>query len=268
MEAKTTGMAFGVDPTRPEWFSLRQARYEAIGRDVARLLPEFQRGARLKLLDVGVWNGVSMRYIEQHDVQHRIEYHGVDLKLHHSVYKPEAWTSLQEGDLLTGLPHVPSDHFDIVICEQVLEHLPEVETALAALSRVAKPGGLMILGVPIFPPGLHLVRKHVVPLWDRLIPPKKSRGHLQAFSRGTFLEAIRRNCDVTIQTSRGFRIISGGVLRRLENSRTWWQLNCTLGRWLPGLCTEIQVLARKNPAAGRTARSGAASCSVPDSQAA
>src|SRR5581483_75430 len=144
-----------------------------------------------------------------------------------------------EGDLLSGLPHIPSDYFDIVICEQVLEHLPEVDSALATLCRVTKPGGLMILGVPIFPLGLHLVRRHVVPLVDKVIPPRKIRGHLQAFSRSTFLAAIARNCDVTIQTSRGFRMISGGLLRGLENSRTWWQLNCALGKWLPGLCIEI-----------------------------
>jgi SAM-dependent methyltransferase len=264
MDTISTSLAYGVDPTRKERYSLRQARYDAIGREIAEALPQFQRGERLKLLDVGVWNGVSMRYIEQHDPQHRVEYHGIDLKLR-TMYKPEAWTTLQEGDLLDGFPHLPSNHFDVVICEQVLEHLPEVDSALATLCRVVKPGGLMILGVPIFPPGLHLVRRHVVPLVDRVVPPRKVRGHQQAFSRGSFLAAIARNCDVTIQSSRGFRMISGGVLRGLENSRVWWQLNCALGQWLPGLCIEIQVLARKNPVPNS---SGVAACETSQSRAA
>lgn len=240
-------LAFDVDPTRRERYSLRQARYHAIGLEVASLLPEFERrGERLRYLDVGVWNGVSMRHIEAHDTRRTVEYHGVDLKLRPTMYKRSSWASLQEGDLLNGLPDVPSDAFDVVVCEQVLEHLPEIGEALATLCRVTKPGGLLILGVPIFTPPFRYLRERFVPVWDRWFPPRKTRGHLQAFSRHTFLDAIARNCDVTIQTTRGFRMISGGLLRGLENSRIWWRLNCTLGRWLPGLCTEIQVLARKN----------------------
>jgi SAM-dependent methyltransferase len=262
MDAK---LAYGVDPTRREYYSLRQARYFAIAQEVAGLLPEFERrGERLKYLDVGVWNGISMRYLEPHDPKGVIDYHGVDLKLHAGLYQREKWSSLQEGDLLSGLPHVPSNQFDVLVCEQVLEHLPEVDGALATLCRVVKPGGLMILGVPIFPPGVHLVRKHLVPVWDKVVGLKKPRSHLQAFSRGTFLAAIERNCDVTIQTTRGFRMMSGGLLRGLENHRWWWQMNCTMGRWFPGLCTEIQVLARKRGGVATIPLPETAACSIRD----
>jgi SAM-dependent methyltransferase len=242
------GLAFGVDPTRQERYSLRQARYHAIGEEVARLIPDFhRRGERLKLLDVGVWNGVSRRYLEVQDPLETIEFHGVDLKLHHVIYKRESWSALDEGDLLAGFPFLESEQFDVVICEQVLEHLPQVNIALATLSRVVKPGGLLILGVPIFPRGVHLLRRHLVPAWDRLVGRRKPRGHLQAFSRLSFEAAIEKNCDVDIVARRGFRMISGGVLRGLENHRWWWQANCTLGRWLPGLCTEVQIVAVKRP---------------------
>jgi SAM-dependent methyltransferase len=248
MEATAGGaaLAFGVDPTRRERYSLRQARYEAIGVEIARLLPEFaRRNEPLRLLDVGVWNGVSMRYIEARDPDQRVEYHGVDLHLHPGIYKPSAWKSLQQGDLLAGLPQVPSEAFDVVLCEQVLEHLPEVEAALTALSRVLKPGGWLIVGVPIFPPGIAWIRRHGVPLWDRMVGRAKPRGHLQVFSKRSFLTAIERHCGVTVLDTRGFRIISGGWLRPLENSRGWWRFNRWLGRRVPGLCTEIQVVARK-----------------------
>lgn len=244
--ACTPALAFGVDPTRKERYSLRQARYQAIADTIWELTPAFQqRGERLQLLDVGVWNGVSMRYIEPRDPAGLVEYHGIDLKLQPTIYRPEAWSSLQAGNLLHGFPFLPDNMFDVVICEQVLEHLPEVGGALHTLSRVLKPGGLMILGVPIFPAGVHLVRRHLVPAWDRLVRTKKIRGHLQAFSRGSFLREIGRHCDVDIVATRGFRMISGGLLRPLENHRWWYRLNRRLGATLPGLCTEIQVLARK-----------------------
>lgn len=242
----TQRLAFGVDPTRSETYSLRQARYHAIGEELGRLVPEFiRRDQPLKLLDVGFWNGVSRRYIEVHDTAGVIEFHGVDLKLHHAIYKRDSWDSLQEGDLLAGLPFLESNQFDVVICEQVLEHLPHVNIALATLSRVLKPGGRLILGVPIFPQGVHLLRRHVVPWGDRLVGKRKPRSHLQAFSRASFEAAVEKNCDVEIIARRGFRMVSGGLLRPLENHRWWWRMNRTLGEWLPGLCTELQVIAVK-----------------------
>lgn len=241
-----TPMAFGVDPTRRERYSLRQARYFEIGETVAQLLAQRPATAGpLKLFDVGVWNGVSMRYLEQQPGAERIEYHGIDLKLQPTVYSPKKWKSLQEGDLLGGFPHIPSEQFDVVICEQVLEHLPHVETAIATLCRVLKPGGTLIVGVPIFPQGVHLLRRHLVPVWDKIVGTKKTRGHLQAFSLGSFVSALKQNGNVAIQSSRGFRILSGGVLRPLENHRWWWQLGRFTGRLVPGLCTEIQVVAVK-----------------------
>ncbi len=237
-------MAFGVDPTRRERFSLRQSRYHAIGEDLARLLTT--HSGPLKLLDVGLWNGVSMRYIERQPGAERVEFHGIDLKLQPTIYASHRWASLTEGNLLDGLPDVASDQFDVVICEQVLEHLPEVDTAMAALSRIVKPGGTLIVGVPIFPPGVDLLRRHLVPRLDRLVKKKKPRGHLQAFSLKSFVAALEKNCDISIQETRGFRMLSGGFLRPLENYRWWWQLGRTCGRVMPSLCTEVQVVAVRN----------------------
>src|SRR5688572_25786798 len=99
MDAKTSpALAFGVDPTRPERYSLRQARYHAIGQEIAQLIPGFERrGERLQLLDVGTWNGVSMRHIEPHDPQRTVDFHGVDLKLHPALYQRSQWSSLTES---------------------------------------------------------------------------------------------------------------------------------------------------------------------------
>lgn len=45
-----------------------------------------------------------------------------------------------------------SDQFDLVICTQVLEYVPESRIAIAEIYRVLKPGGALLLSVPsIFP---------------------------------------------------------------------------------------------------------------------
>jgi len=47
----------------------------------------------------------------------------------------------------------PADHFDMVIINEVLEHIPDQEAALREIHRVLKPGGRFILFCPnrVFP---------------------------------------------------------------------------------------------------------------------
>jgi hypothetical protein len=44
---------------------------------------------------------------------------------------------------------------------------------------------------------------------------------------------------------RGFRVISRGLLRPLENYRWWWELNRRIGALVSAACIEIQVIAAK-----------------------
>jgi SAM-dependent methyltransferase len=43
----------------------------------------------------------------------------------------------------------PDDLFDVIICNHVLEHVPDDRRAMSELYRVLKPGGFAILQVPI-----------------------------------------------------------------------------------------------------------------------
>ena len=135
--------------------------------------------------------------------------------------------------------------FDIINCEQVLEHLDEIDVAMATIGRVLKPGGRAIIGVPIFPPPLHLARRHIVPRLDALLRRRRSRGHRQAFSLASFRRAMREHSGLMVRKARGFRVISGGLLRGLENYRWWWRANRRLGELAPALCIETQLIMEK-----------------------
>ena len=56
-----------------------------------------------------------------------------------------------------NMPEVPSDSFDVVVCTQVLEHLPAPEDALREMRRVLRHSGVLILSAP------HLSMVHEAP---------------------------------------------------------------------------------------------------------
>ena len=254
--------AFGIEDGHAP-YRLRQARYYELGQECAEFAKDrfAQTGQAIDLLDIGTYDGVTRKYVEAFPGGEHVRYHGVDIFPlgEEFVYKHQDW-KLHNVNLEAGLPGLPSDFYDVVVCEQVLEHLHHPDLALNGMERVLKPGGRMILGVPIFPPGLDLLRKHVVPVTDKLFKVKKVRGHVQGWSRGSFLRLVRAACPtLQIVQTRGFRIISGGVLRGLEWQRWWWQANRRIGRMLPGLCIEVQVIAEKpRPAISHSSRVKAA----------
>jgi SAM-dependent methyltransferase len=49
---------------------------------------------------------------------------------------------------------LPSARFDTILCNSVLEHDPTFWRTLAELRRVARPGALIVLGVPAYGPAL------------------------------------------------------------------------------------------------------------------
>jgi 2-polyprenyl-3-methyl-5-hydroxy-6-metoxy-1,4-benzoquinol methylase len=243
--ALTPRLAFGVDPTRPERYSLRQSRYEALAEDISAWAGDAaRRGKTLSLLDVGCGWGPLLRYLDTKPHFDRLRISATDMR-DAALYRKELYEEYFIGDLTGGYPEIASSSYDIVVCEQVLEHLHSLDTAIDTLVRVLRPGGTLVIGVPIFLPPLHLARKYLVPTLARLIGHPDSASHQQAFSMRSFFRELRKRPELSLVKVRGFRIISGGLLRRLENYRSWWRFNRRLGEIVPAACIEIQVILKK-----------------------
>ena len=245
---RKTQHAFGIEKGHVP-YRLRQARYYELGQDIARWAWEHHQNTSksLDLLDVGTCDGILRRYTEVHPGCEYIRYEAADIYRYgiEYVYKHAEWKH-HHIDLNSGMKGIATHSFDVVVCEQVLEHLENYRLAMSELSRVLRPGGLLVVGVPIFPGGLHLIRRHVVPVTDRLFKVKKVRGHIQAWSKHGFVRELKAECpDLDILVCRGFRIMSGGLLKPLEYCRWWWQWNRWLGSLVPSLCVETQIIARK-----------------------
>jgi len=247
--ARNASQAFGIDSTRRERYSLRQARYAALADDINEWAEAAARDGRtLSLLDVGCGWGVLLRHLEFQPYFSNLAVSGTDCNLPAYQYRKELYREFFVGDLSAGYPEILSNRYDIVVCEQVLEHLQSVDTAIATLARVLRPGGRLIVGVPTFPPPLHLARRHLVPPLSRMLGRPGTASHIQAFSLRSLLRLLRRDRRLSVLSVRGFRIISGGALRRLENYRWWWRLNRKLGEWIPAACIEVQVILEKSAA--------------------
>lgn len=238
--------AFGVDPEGHQLYTLRQSRYDALAQDIsdwARIAA--CKGKQLCIIDVGCGIATLLRHLEPKPYFENLVISATDLKVHPWLYRNELFHEFFVGDLLNGYPEILSNSYDVVVCEQVLEHLPEIEVAIATLVRILKPCGKLVVGVPIFLPPLHLIRQYIIPKLDKIFTPHKSRGHEQAFSQFTILRKLKENPNLQLLKVRGFRVISGGLLRPLENFHWWWKLNRRIGELIPAACIEIQAIMEK-----------------------
>ena len=94
----------------------------------------------VKLLDVGVGSGRSRRHIETHLQGQHIDYTGLDVSDRRlaEIHDRKAWT-LIKTNVVDGLPFA-SGCFDVVICEQVIEHLTHPDRVMKELARVLRGG--------------------------------------------------------------------------------------------------------------------------------
>jgi SAM-dependent methyltransferase len=100
--------------------------------------------APARVLHVAPEKGVSRRV---RALTH-VEYVSGDKFEGDARYTPQRYEGAHYLDI-TDLSSLADDRFDLVICNHVLEHVPDDRRALRELFRVTKPGGIAILQVPV-----------------------------------------------------------------------------------------------------------------------
>lgn len=226
--------AYGVEPAKVH-YRLRLARYPALAETLRDWISSQSQGEPLKLLDIGAGFGRTFLYLQAEKIAHHFELIGLDIDPDRKadVYAESPWQIIQ-GDAEKDLKFADNS-LDVVVCEQLLEHLHNPQSVLDNVQRMLKPGGLFICGVPTFPEPIAKLRRWRVGRYG-----VGRSDHIQTYS----LRSIRRDVADRFDEveARGFRIISGGLLRSLENYHWWYRFNRRLGAMLPGLCIEIQLI--------------------------
>lgn len=242
-------IAFGVERDKAR-YRLRLAKYIAIAERLETLVEEFDRAVgvnanpQYSLLEVGVGKGKNFDYARARGVEHRFNWHGVDLDRFSAdqMSGGDQWT-LDVADVQQGLPY-PDELFDVVIAEQILEHLEDVDASIRELRRITKREGRLIVGVPIYISPVAALRNWYIRTFPGLFA-RSGSGHVHTFSSSSIVRRLQTVGELEVLDIRGFRILSGGLLRPLENYHWWYRFSLWLGRLLPSLCVEIQMVVRR-----------------------
>ena len=146
-------------------------------------------------------------------------------------------TVIEDHDLEADPLPWASNEFDLVIASHIWEHMSDAHGTLNEWLRVLKPGGLLILGVP-----MHLGTVAALARLRFRFFGRRPHGHCQFFS----LRSLRRQlAGFQVEQIRGFRIISGRKWLALEDYHWFYRLSTELGRRWPGLTAEVNVEIRK-----------------------
>lgn len=150
-------------------------------------MPENER-KKLRLLDAGCGDGVNL--IGLHDIltgQLDFQYVGMD----YSPLRVKRASSRDYHVLLSqaDLRRIPfkDDSFDVVLCNQVLEHIPDTSLVLQEMNRVLKHKGLLITGIPNEGCLMGRLRNHY-------IQPSISRktDHVRFFTESEFKKELNK----------------------------------------------------------------------------
>lgn len=177
------------------------------------------RGARVFELGVGLG-----RFLER--ASREFECAGVDTNPHGVARTSErvGGNVKVEVGSCEAIPRAPA--FDAVVAWDVLEHLPELDAALALVHERLPAGGHLIAVVPVYDGPLGFLVRAL----DR------DPTHLSKLGRGEWLARLR---------AQGFEVVKfGGILRKLFAGR--YYVHLTRPQWLlRGVGSALYFVARK-----------------------
>ena len=155
-------------------------------------------GGNAVLLDVGCWEGVSTLKRARALGADRIL--GIEIYEHAAAQAAERGIELSRLDMETeGFPW-PDDSVDVVVCNQVLEHLKNIWLPMSEMHRVLRPGGHAILSVP----NLASLHNRFLLAFGRQPTSIRTFGpHIRGYTLRQFRELIGRDGAYEIEATRG-----------------------------------------------------------------
>ena len=195
-------------------------------------------GKPVVIADVGCDRGIIKRFIPP---VKNARWLGLDIDTNREGIELANYDELHRCDFNVGLP-LPDASVDIAICSHVLEHLPRPEFTIGEIARILRPGGMLLIGVPVAPKFVaHFREKQFA---KELQSGKRKIGqHIHVF----WTNRIRRLAEqvgLQVEFSTGTALIRKKG-SRLENHALWIRLNQVWAALFPSLGQELCVQLRK-----------------------
>jgi SAM-dependent methyltransferase len=161
---------------------------------------EWSNRAPVRILDVGCGGGQDLLNIKRLIPDKKIELFGIDYQDIHFCNAIEKGIQIFSLDIEREQFPFEKYFFNLVICNQILEHTKEIFWILSECSRVLELGGYLIVSVPNMA-ALHnriLLLMGKQPTCLHVVGP-----HLRGFTIGEFKEFI--------ETANAFRVVETGA---------------------------------------------------------
>ncbi len=165
-QPRTAALA-STAPVNGDTFDVNQRWFLRYVEDAAAENPD------LRVLDFGCGTGAHLRLLRGAGIDAR----GTDVFYGGADWSDPRLAELRDRDLVRAMPDpttipFPDDSFDLVVSDQVLEHVEDLDAIVRELDRVLRPGGRMYHHFPT----LETVREvHIgIPFAHRL-PPGRVR---------------------------------------------------------------------------------------------
>ena len=208
-----------------------EAVRQTILSSVATLANGQHSGARY-LLDVGCWDGSATR---EYAAAFGARALGVEIFDAPASEARGRDVEVSQLDLEVDRFPWPDDSIDLVIANQVLEHLKNVWLPMAEMARVLRPGGWLIVSVPNLA-SLHNRLLLVLGLQPTSI---RTQGpHVRGFTLGEIVRLVRLGSVFTVEQVRGVGFYPLGASWAAVPARLWAAASHT-----------AVVVARKHPGA-------------------
>ncbi len=206
--------------------------YESHIQNIFRLSSRHLKFFQLvNLLDVGCGDGSRTLRLAQHFKISAEHTYGLDsdnqrLIQCRQIFHP-VLTDIESGQL----PY-RDQMFDLVICNQVFEHLKNYQSVFKDILRVTKPGGYIIVGIPNL---AHLVNRLFLLSGIQPMCIDLQSSHVRGFTHNAFKKALKGTPGITYIDCEGSELI--------------YPLPLCLARPLSkisvGICAYVCYLARK-----------------------
>lgn len=195
-------------------------------------------GKPIVIADVGCDRGIIKRFVPP---VKNARWIGLDLITDREGLAAAKYDELYQCDFNVGLP-LADGAVDIAVFSHVLEHLPRPEFTLREITRILRPGGMLLLGVPTAPKVIAQIRERQFA--KQFEAGTRTRGqHVNVF----WLKRLRRLAEqvgLQIEFSTGTAMIRKKG-SRLENYAFWIRFNQVWAAMFPSLGQELCVQLRK-----------------------